>query len=75
MSYFLTGAVGAGDVDEAEFVLRIAGQRGEPARVFQPEVRAEQLQPVKKLDGSGVGHATPFQITAACDECSGARRR
>src|SRR5450432_1628501 len=50
-------AVRAGDVDEAEFCLRIAGERGELARVFQPEIRAEQLQAVKKLDGFGIIHA------------------
>ena len=45
-------AVGAGDVDEAEFFLRIARQRGELEGVFQPELRAEQTQAVEKLDGS-----------------------
>ena len=50
-------AVRAGDVDEAEFFLRIAGERGELARVFQPEIRAEHLQAVKKLDGFGIIHA------------------
>ena len=50
-------AVGAGNVDEAEFFLWIAGQRRQFAGALQPEVRAEQLQAVKKLDGFGVGHA------------------
>src|SRR5476651_1191961 len=50
-------AVRAGDVDEAEFFLRIAGERGELVRVFQPEIRAEQLQPVKKSNGFGIIHA------------------
>src|ERR1051325_8155037 len=34
-------AIRAGDVDEAELVLRIARLRGELARVLQPELRAE----------------------------------
>ncbi len=51
-------AVRAGDVDEAEFFLRIARERGELARVLQPKIRAEQLQAVKKLDGFGVCHST-----------------
>src|SRR5665213_1627102 len=56
-------AVRAGDVDEAEFFLRIAGERGERARVFQPEIRAEHLQAVKKLDGFGIIHApTAWQM-------------
>src|SRR5271169_6051619 len=55
--------VRAGDVDEAEFFLRIAGERGELARIFQPEIRAEHLQAVKKLDGFGIIHApTAWQI-------------
>ena len=55
-------AVGAGDVDEAEFFLRIACQRGELERVFQPELRAEQTQAVKKLDGFGVSHTCNFAM-------------
>ena len=50
-------AVGARDVDEAQLPVRIARQRGEPPGAFQPEMRAEQLQAVEKLDGFGVGHA------------------
>ena len=49
-------AIRAGDVDKAEFFLRIANERGELARVFQPEIRAEHLQAVKKLDGFGIIH-------------------
>ena len=50
-------AVSAGDVDEAEFFLRIAGERGEFTRVLQPEIRAEHLQAVEKLDGFGISHS------------------
>jgi len=39
------------------FFLRMARERGEFERVFQPELCAEQTQTVKKLDGFGVGHA------------------
>ena len=49
-------AVRAGDVDEAQFFLRIARERGEFEGVFQSELGAEQTQAVKKLDGFGVGH-------------------
>ena len=51
-----TFAVRTGDVDETELGLRIARQRGEFARVFQPEIRAKHLQAVEKLDGFSVGH-------------------
>ena len=50
-------AIRAGDVDEAEFFLRMPGERGKLERVFQPEIRAENLQAVKKLDGFGIIHA------------------
>lgn len=49
-------AVRAGDMDEAQLRLRIAAARRQPERVFQPEIRAEQIQPVKKLDGFGIIH-------------------
>ena len=49
-------AVGAGDMDEAELVLRVSGQNRELQSVFQPELRAEQTQVVEKLNGFGVGH-------------------
>src|SRR5450755_2470411 len=55
-------AVGAGDVDKAEFILRIASQRGELECVFQPKVRAENLQAVEKLDGFGVGHRSTVNV-------------
>ena len=75
-------AVRAGDVDEAELVLRVASERGELARRFQTEVRAEDLQAVKKFDGGKVSQ--PFFILhsafilsakAACDGCARGRRR
>jgi hypothetical protein len=43
---------------ETEFFLRIACQRGELERVFQPELRAEQTQIVKKFDGFRINHTT-----------------
>src|SRR5277367_4816987 len=58
-------AVRAGDVDEAEFFLRIAGERGELARVFQPEICAEHLQAVKKLDGFGIIHGCKWSADYA----------
>ena len=51
-----TFAVGAGDVDKPEPVLRIARQRSQLERVSQAELRAEPAQAVKELDGDGVGH-------------------
>ena len=53
-------AVRSGDMDEAQFFLRIARERGEMERVFQPEIRAEHLQAVKKLDGFGISHGGNF---------------
>ncbi len=49
-------AICSGDVDEAEFVLRIAREFSEFARDFQPEARAKNLETGKKLDGFRVGH-------------------
>ena len=43
-------------MDEAELLLRIAGEFGEPKGVFQPELCAEETQGVEELDGFGVGH-------------------
>jgi hypothetical protein len=44
-------------VNEPEPVLRITRQRGELARSFQTEYRAEQTQAVEKLDGFGIIHS------------------
>ena len=46
-------------MDEAQPVLRIAGQRGELEGVFQPELRAKKPEVVEKLNGFGVIHAPP----------------
>jgi hypothetical protein len=43
-------------MDETEYCLGIAGERGELERVFQPKLGAEQTQTVKELDGFGIGH-------------------
>lgn len=51
-----TFAIGAGDVDETESLLRIAHQCSELESVFQAELCAEQAERIKKFDGSGVGH-------------------
>ena len=55
-----TFAVRASDVNETEFLLRIAGQRGKLERVFQPEFCAEQAERIKKFNGGGVSR--PFFI-------------
>ena len=57
-------AIGAGDVDEAEFFLRITRECGQLECVFQPELRAEQTQAVKKLNRFGVGHGCNLNSTA-----------
>lgn len=49
-------------MDEAEFFLRIARKRGETERVFQPEMRAENLQAVEKLNRFVVGHGLQFEF-------------
>src|SRR5205823_6416701 len=49
-------AVGAGDVNEAQFLLRIPGQRRELECVFQAELQAKQAQVVEKLDGVAISH-------------------
>ena len=54
-------AVGAGDVDEPEFFLRIASERGKFARGLHSEICAEQIQAVEKLDGFGVGHGEIYE--------------
>ena len=57
-----TLAVGAGDVDEPEPVLRIARPRSELERVIQPELRAEKAKVVEKLDGLGVCHRSKVKV-------------
>ena len=54
-------AIGAGDVDEAEPVLRLARQRRKLERVSQSELRAEQTQVKEKLDGFGIRHGGNFE--------------
>jgi hypothetical protein len=54
-------AIGAGDVDETEPVLRLARQRGELERIFQPQLRAEQTQVKEKLDGFRISHGGNFE--------------
>ena len=49
-------AIGAGDVDEAEPVLRLTRKRGELEGVSQSELRAEQTQAKEKLDGIRISH-------------------
>ena len=49
-------AVGPGDVDEAQAVLRIAGQRSQPSGSVETEMRAEHLQGLQELDGVSVSH-------------------
>jgi hypothetical protein len=39
-----TLAIGARDVDEAEFVLGPASQRGQMERIFQPELQPKEPQ-------------------------------
>jgi hypothetical protein len=59
-----TFAVRPGDVNKAKFVLRIAREFGESKRIFQPEICAEQLKAVKKLDGFGISHVpTAWQMS------------
>ena len=60
-----TFAIGAGDVDKAELFLRIARECGELSRALQTEVRAEQLQAVKKLNRFGVSHELQFEFNHA----------
>src|ERR1035438_5430515 len=75
-------AIGAGDVDEAEFILRIAGVRGELKRVLQPKIRAEHLQAVEKINSGGVSQtfiilhsASILSAKAACGGCARGWRR
>ena len=49
--------VGAGDVDEAQPLLRVAGQRGELERVGQAELRAKPAEAIQESDGVSVGHS------------------
>lgn len=49
-------AVGAGNVDEAKAVVRIAGEFSELEGSLQSELRAEKTQVAEKLNGFGVGH-------------------
>src|SRR6185312_2549878 len=49
-------AVRAGDVDETELAMWIAGEFREPESIFQPKLRAEDAEAVEELDGFGVGH-------------------
>src|SRR5208282_315350 len=49
-------AICAGDVNETKLILRMARQRSELEGVFQTELRAEQTQVVKELDGFGISH-------------------
>jgi len=49
-------AIGAGDMDEAEPVLRVARQRCQLKCVFEAKLRTEQTQAVEKLDGFGISH-------------------
>ena len=46
-------AIGAGDMDKPELVLRIARQRSQLERVGQAELRAEPAQAIEELDGVG----------------------
>ena len=49
-------AVGAGDVDEFEFVLRATGKLGEFERALQSKIRSKLLKLVEELDGFFVIH-------------------
>src|SRR5207244_5445683 len=49
-------AVGAGDVDEAKPLLRIASERSEFQCIGEAELGAEGSEAIKKLNGLGIGH-------------------
>ena len=58
-----TFAVGAGDVDEFEFVLGAAGKFGEFEGAFEARFGAELLEAVEESDGFGVGHFRRGHLT------------
>ena len=45
-----TFAVGAGDVDESKLKLRIARERRQPERVFEPELCPKPTEPVQEFN-------------------------
>ena len=55
-------AVRARDVDQTKFLLRIARERRELARVFQTELRAEPAQVVEESNGFGVVQTSELEF-------------